>query len=122
MKCQLCNSDLPEKFIFCGECGCNFEKKENTNKNKVKSYLEKLKLDCGWAEKVRVIKRIHDILSTKYSNNEWSIRDTADFLGISKTTISDNIQLAICLDENPKLSSLENITKAKRFCKENSNG
>ena len=122
MKCQLCNSDLPEKFIVCGECGCNFEKKENTDKNKVQSYLDKLKLDCGWAKKVRAIKRIHDILLTKYSDNEWSLRDTEKFLGISKTTISDNIKLSICLDKNPKLSSLENITKAKRFCKESSNG
>ena len=120
MKCQLCNSDLPEKFIVCGECGCNFEKKENTDKNKVQSYLGKLKIDCGWAEKVRAIKRLHDILLTKYSNNEWSIRDTENILGISKTTISDNIKLAICLDKNPKLSELENITKAKRICKESS--
>lgn len=58
--------------------------------------------DFNWHEKVIATKNLHEAYFAKYGKG-WSERKTAEKSGISKSTISDDINLAECYLQNPEI-------------------
>lgn len=64
-----------------------------------------------WPEEVRAKREIHKLKQQKYGagtrgkpNDGWTMRDTAEALGVSVGTVSQDIELAEALDHVPELA------------------
>lgn len=71
--------------------------------------------DLEWKEEVRAKKRIFDIL--KASDSRQTIQTVGDYLGVGKGSLSEDISLAIWIEENEEVAAAPNKTTAKKIAK-----
>lgn len=105
----------------CEEIGIDFQfilKEEIDNP----ALLERIQLeenlireDLEWKEEVRAKRRIFDLL--KASDPRQTVESVATYLGIGKTLLSEDISLAVWIDENDEVAAAPNKTTAKKIAK-----
>ena len=71
--------------------------------------------DLEWKEEIRAKQRIFNIL--KESDSSQTVQSVADYLGIGKSILSEDISLAIWVNENEEVASAPNKTTAKKIIK-----
>lgn len=71
--------------------------------------------DLEWKEEVRAKKRIFDIL--KASDSRQTVETVGNYLGVGKGTLSEDISLAIWIEENEEVAGAQNKTTAKKIAK-----
>lgn len=67
--------------------------------------------DLTWQEQIEITKQLHNLKVQKYGDRKpgdasetgWTLEDTAKSLGVSKTSVSNDIMLSAALEENPEL-------------------
>jgi len=74
--------------------------------------------DLTYVEEVMAKKRLHELYQTKHGessryggrghNEGWKVKDTADLLGISVGSVSQDIQLAKAIEQDPELGNQRN--------------
>ena len=68
--------------------------------------------DFAWTEEVALKKKIHDYYVAQ--NSKWSYRDTANKLGLGKTSVTTDITLAEAILEFPALKQYDTKRRAYR--------
>ena len=72
-----------------------------------------IRVDLHWKEEVRAKKRIFDIL--KASDSRQTIETVGNYLCVGKGTLSEDISLAIWIEENEEVAAAPNKTTAKKI-------
>ena len=75
--------------------------------------------EMTWDEEVKIKARIHKLQVSKYgiktstspNASGWSMKDTADFIGKSKATISQDFKLASLMEQTPEIDWTKFKTK-----------
>lgn len=105
----------------CEEIGINLqfilieEIEEPTFLERVQLEENLVREDLEWKEEVRAKKRIFDIL--KASDSRQTVETVGNYLGVGKGTLSEDISLAIWIEENEEVAGAPNKTTAKKIAK-----
>lgn len=67
--------------------------------------------DFTWQEQVTLVDRVHKAL-VKENGNTWTMEQTADRLGMSKSAVSKDLKIARDMSINPAIASAETKSKA----------
>jgi len=75
-----------------------------------------------WWERAILERQLHDLRQSQHGRKKsgpgregWSLRDTADEIGMSFGTLSEDLRLADAVMANPNLRKIEDKTTAKRL-------
>lgn len=74
--------------------------------------------DFDWTERAKLTKAIDDLYKAKYGSARWSMEDTAEVTGSSKSTVHRDIALARALEILPDLETCDNATDALKMVKQ----
>jgi len=119
--CPICESYDLMPMTTCDQCGYDDKSSEISDKDKLFSFLSKIKKSKNWAEEVRIKKRVNDIQINKHGRSStnpnlggWSKRKTAILLKETIGSISTDTNLAEALDDYPNLLLCRNKNEAKK--------
>lgn len=109
--CPICKSPKQDFDSLC-LCGYDFKEQEILDTESLRNYFSKLRRGNQWIEEVISKKKVNEVQKKKHGR--WSIKRTADLLGVGKSNTSAEIKLAKALDEYPQLSKCKNKSEAHR--------
>ena len=110
-------------FIYNGETEIPvtlFSEMEDLDRKILECEENMIRKDFDWNEEIEILRQLDELKKKKYgsatqgskSGEGWSLQDTADAVGMAKSTVSQDIQLANTMKERPDIAE-----KVKRLPK-----
>ena len=121
-KCPICETTRIESIPEC-DCGYSFIENEITDASKLRIFFLKIE-KTDWTDKVSLVQKIHQTQVKKHraavpgSRGGWAYKNTGKLLKKKKSLVEEDINLAIALNEYPRLSECRNKTQAKQMLKQ----